>query len=123
MGLKDDIITVIAPLEGTPAEKAGLLSGDKVIQIDGVSTTNLSLDEAVKKIRGEKGSIVKLTIFREGEEAPRDIDVTRDTIVVKSVRFEMKDNDIALIRVSCFGDDTETDFADAVKHVKSSNSK
>ncbi len=123
MGLKDEIITVIAPLEGTPAEKAGLLSGDKVIQIDGVSTTALSLDEAVKKIRGEKGSVVKLTIFREGEEGPRDISVTRDTIVVKSVRFEMKDNDIALIRVSRFGDDTEADFAEAVKQVKASNAK
>ncbi|MEK9174295.1 MAG: S41 family peptidase, partial [Patescibacteria group bacterium] len=123
MGLKDEVITVIAPLEGTPAEKAGLLSGDKVLQIDGESTATLSLDEAVKKIRGEKGSVVKLTIFREGEENTRDIDVTRDTIVVKSVRFEMKDNDIALIRVSRFGDDTEAAFAEAVKQVKSSNAK
>ncbi len=123
MGLKDEIITVIAPLEGTPAEKAGLLAGDKVVQIDGESTTALSLDEAVKKIRGEKGTIVKLTIFRQGEENTREVSVTRDTIVVKSVRFEMKDDGIALIRVSRFGDDTEAGFAEAVKQVKASNAK
>lgn len=123
MGLKDDVITVIAPLEGMPAEKAGILAGDRIIQINGESTTNLSLDDAVKKIRGEKGTSVKLTIFRDGEEGTHDIEVMRDTIVVKSVRFEMKDNGTALIRVSRFGDDTEEGFAEAVKQVRDNNAK
>ncbi len=123
MGMKDELITIIAPLEGMPAEKAGLLAGDKIIKIDGESTTNLSLDDAVKKIRGEKGTTVKLTIFREGEKDTRDVDVMRDTIVVKSVRFEMKDNGIALIRVSRFGDDTEQGFKDAVKQAKDNNAR
>ncbi len=118
MGLKDEVITVIAPLDESPSEKAGLLAGDRIIQINGESTTNLSLDDAVKKIRGEKGTEVKLTIFRDGEDATREVAIIRDTIVVKSVRFEMKENNIALIRVSRFGDDTTEGFTDAVKQAK-----
>jgi carboxyl-terminal processing protease len=106
MGIKDDIITVIAPLEGMPAETAGLLAGD---------SSSYSLDEAVKRIRGAKGTSVKLTIFREGEEETRDFTITRGVIFVKSVRFEMKDGGIAYIRVSRFGDDTEGAFEFAVK--------
>lgn len=115
MGMKDDIITIIAPLEGTPAEKAGLLSGDKIVKIDGVVSSNYSLDEAVKHIRGQKGTEVKLTIFRVGEEETREIVVRRDVILVKSVRFEMKEGGVAYIRVSRFGDDTNTLFKDATR--------
>ncbi|MFZ3031957.1 MAG: S41 family peptidase [Candidatus Moraniibacteriota bacterium] len=115
MGMKDDIITIIAPLEGTPAEKAGLLSGDKIVKIDGIVSSNYSLDEAVKHIRGQKGTEVKLTIFRVGEEETREVVVRRDTILVKSVRFEMKEDGIAYIRVSRFGEDTNALFKDATK--------
>lgn len=117
MGMKDDIITIIAPLEGMPAEKAGLLSGDKVIKIDDVVSSSYSLDEAVKRIRGPKGTEVKLTIFRSGEEETRDVIIKRGLILVKSVRFEMKD-DVAYIRVNRFGDDTEAGFKDAVKQLR-----
>ena len=119
MAIRDDVLTIVAPLEGTPAEKAGLLAGDKIVKIEDVVSSNYSLDEAVKKIRGEKGTQVKLTIFREGEEETRDISVTRDVILVKSVRFEMKEGSIAYIRVSRFGDDTEKEFKDAVKETTS----
>lgn len=115
MGMRDDIITIIAPLEGAPAEKAGLLPGDKIVKIDGAVSSGYSLDDAVKKIRGPKGTEVKLTIFREGEEEARDITIRRDVILVKSVRFEMKEGNIAYIRVSRFGDDTEAAFETAVK--------
>lgn len=115
MGMRDDIITIIAPLEGAPAEKAGLLPGDKIVKIDGIVSSGYSLDDAVKKIRGPKGTEVKLTIFREGEEEARDITIRRDVILVKSVRFEMKEGNIAYIRVSRFGDDTEAAFEAAVK--------
>ncbi len=117
MGYKDDIITIIAPLEGAPAEKAGLLAGDKIVKIDDVDASTYSLDEAVSHIRGPKGTKVKLTIFRSGEEAPRDVTVMRDAIQVKSVRFEMKENDIAYIKVNSFGEDTEQEFNTAVKQV------
>lgn len=123
MGMKDDILTIIAPLEGMPAEKAGLMAGDKIIKIDGQTTSNTSLEEAVSKIRGPKGSEVKLTIFREGEEETRDVVVKRDVILVKSVRFEMKENTIAYIRISRFGDDTKKEFQDAVKQTLDKKAK
>lgn len=115
MGVKNEVLTVIAPLEGMPAEKAGLLAGDKIIKIDDQATATLSLDEAVNKIRGAKGSEVKLTIFRDGDEETRDIVVKRDVILVKSVRFEMKENTIAYIRISRFGEDTNKEFQEAVR--------
>lgn len=115
MGIKNEILTIIAPLEGMPAEKAGLMAGDKIIKINDQTTTNMSLEEAVSKIRGTKGTEVKLTIFRNGDEESRDITVKRDVILVKSVRFEMKENNIAYIRVSRFGDDTEEAFKSAVR--------
>jgi carboxyl-terminal processing protease len=115
MGIKNEILTIIAPLEGMPAEKAGLMAGDKILKINDENTVNMSLESAVSKIRGQKGTEVKLTIFRNGDEESREIVVKRDVIFVKSVRLEMKENDIAYIRVSRFGDDTETEFRMAVK--------
>lgn len=115
MGIKDKILTIIAPLEGMPAEKAGLMAGDKILKIDDESTVNMSLEEAVSRIRGAKGTEVKLTIFREGDEESRDITVKRAVILVKSVRFELKENAIAYIRVNRFGDDTEKEFKTAVR--------
>ena len=115
MGIKDKILTIIAPLEGMPAEKAGLMAGDKILKIDDQSTALLSLEEAVSKIRGAKGTEVTLTLFRDGDEESHDITVKRDTILVKSVRFEMKEDTIAFIRVSRFGDDTERDWKTAVR--------
>lgn len=123
MGMKDDIITVIAPLEGAPAEKAGIRSGDKILKINGESTAEISLDEAVKKIRGPKGSEVTLSIFREGDDEAHDIAVKRDVIIVKSVRFEMKDDRIAYIKLSRFGDDSESEFDRAVLEAKRNNPK
>lgn len=117
MGMKDDIITVIAPIEGMPAEQAGLLAGDKIIKIDDVLSSTYSLDQAVKQIRGAKGTVVKLTIFREGEEETRDFSITRGLIFVKSVRLEWKDDGIAYIRVSRFGDDTEREFQSSIKEI------
>ncbi len=123
MGIKDDTLTIIAPLEGMPAEKAGLMAGDKVVKIEDESTLNVSLEEAVKKIRGPRGTEVKLTIFRIGEDDYRIVNVKRDKILVKSVRFEMKENAIAYIRINRFGDDTEEEFNTAVKQVLSANAK
>jgi len=78
IGIQEDVLTVIAPLKNTPAERAGMETGDKILAIDGVSTKGLSIDEAVKKIRGKKGTEVVFTVYR-GDEA-KDISVTRDTI-------------------------------------------
>lgn len=110
MGIRDDILTVIAPLDDAPAAKAGLLANDKVLKINNESTATLSLDEAVSKIRGPKGTEVRLTIYRSGEEESQEVSVIRDVISVKSVKLSYKDDGIALLRVSRFGDDTEREF-------------
>ncbi len=123
MGMKDAILTIIAPLEGMPAEKAGFLPGDKVLKINGEPTDTLSLDMAVSKIRGKKGTEVTLTIYREGESETRDIMVVRDVISVKSVRTEDKKNGIRLIRISRFGEDTNQGFQTALKEVLAAKPK
>jgi carboxyl-terminal processing protease len=80
VGIKENILTVIAPLKDTPAYKAGIQKGDKIIKIDGTSTVDMSLDIAISLIRGERGKPVTLTIYREGEMEPRDITMIRDTL-------------------------------------------
>jgi carboxyl-terminal processing protease len=104
VGYRDDVITVIAPLKDSPAEKAGLLAGDRILEVDGKSTEGLNVDEVVKLIRGEKGSAVKLTIVRGKETLP--FEITRATIVDKTVKWEMKDGQIAYIEISQFKQDT-----------------
>lgn len=114
MALRDGVVTVVAPLEGMPAEAAGVRAGDRVLKINGESTENLTLDQAVDKIRGPKGTEVHLTLYSEGEEDTHEVQVKRNTILVKSVRYEDKGEKIALLRVSRFGDDTHTEFRNAV---------
>jgi carboxyl-terminal processing protease len=117
IGLRDNQLVIIAPLPESPAEKAGIRAGDKVYSIDGVDTFGLSLEEAVAKIRGTKGTEVIITIGREGLEKREDITVIRDTINVPTVKWEMKENKIAYLRVSYFNGDTWKRFDDAVKEM------
>jgi carboxyl-terminal processing protease len=105
IGMRDRWVTVIAPIEGTPAWKAGILGGDRIIKIDDTSTEGLSLDDAMKKMRGDRGSKVKLTIFREGREKPLEFDIVRDIIQIKSVPYSgMLSNGIGYIRLSNFSE-------------------
>jgi carboxyl-terminal processing protease len=99
-------IQIIAPLEGTPAQKAGLRPGDKIIKINETLTTGLSVDEAVDLIRGPKGTEVTLSIFREGWNSPKEIKIKRAVIQVPSLKWEMKDSDIAYIKLSQFSQNT-----------------
>ncbi len=123
VGMRKDIITVIAPLAGMPAEKAGVKAGDKVYAIDGVSTLGMSVDEAVKKIRGEKGTEVTLTLIRENEDKPLEIKIVRGLIVVKSVKTELRNDGVLVITVSNFNDDTIDLFNQAVKIALTKNPK
>ncbi len=116
---KDKRLVVIAPLKDTPADKAGVKAGDLIIEINSKDTSNLSLPEAVGLIRGKKGTTVKLALYRENENKPRDITLTRDTIVVKTVEYSAKTTksgkDIAYLRVSGFGEKTKDEWDSAVK--------
>ncbi|MEP7163020.1 MAG: S41 family peptidase, partial [Candidatus Moraniibacteriota bacterium] len=123
MALKDNILTIVTPLDDSPAKKAGLLPGDQIIKISDELTSTLSLSGAVDKIRGPRGTSVALTIFRDGEDTTREITVTRDIIIVKSVKVEMKEDGIAFIRLSQFGDNAVEEFQKAVTDLKHGDTK
>ncbi len=123
IGIKNDILTIIAPLPDMPAEKAGLMAGDKVFAIDDESTAGISIDYAVSKIRGEKDTNVILSIAREGEDALLEIEIKRGKIIVKSIKTELLDDGIFLIKVSNFNNDTELLFSQAVREAIESDSK
>lgn len=112
LGLKGERVVIIAPLKGSPAEKGGLRAGDIILQVGKEDTIGWTLPEAVAKIRGERGTKVNLTIEREKEKKPLDFSITRETIVVKSVEWEIKkiancelsNCQIAYLKLSRFGD-------------------
>lgn len=115
IGLRDGQLTVIAPLKSSPAEVAGLKPGDKIFAIDGEDTFGLGLDEAVKKIRGKKGTEVILTITSNGIETLKEVKIIRDTINVPTVEWEMKEDNIVYLRISYFNQDTWEEFDKAVR--------
>jgi len=123
VGMRNNTITIIAPLSGMPAEKAGLKAGDKLYAIDGKSALGLTVDEAVKLIRGPKDTSVTLTVIRDKETTPRQIKIVRNTIIVKSVNLSFRPDGIAVITVSSFGDDTLGLFNDAVKTISTKKPK
>jgi len=86
--VKDGILTVVSPIEGTPAYRAGVLAGDQIIKIDGEPTKNFTLMDSVKRMRGPRGTKVTITIMREGLTKPKDFTLVRDVIPVRSVRHE-----------------------------------
>lgn len=110
LGIKDNVLTVVAPIEGTPGDEAGILSGDQVVKIDGQDTKDMTLDEAVSKIRGAEGSPVTLTILRPGQEA-QEYPLVRATIPLKTVGGKMLEDNIGYIRIAMFSETTGDDFA------------
>jgi len=90
VGIKDEVLTVIAPLKGTPAERAGVHSGDKILKINDEVSAAMKVDEAVRKIRGTKGTKVRLTLAREGKNEPFEITIVRDTIEIPTIETELK---------------------------------
>jgi len=109
--IKDDLLTVITPIDGTPAHKVGLRPGDRIVKIDGEITRGITLLEAVKKLRGKPGTEVALTVLREGENELKEFTVTRDIIKIQSVRdAQILEDRIAYIRVSDFRENTPADL-------------
>ena len=119
IGIRGGVLMIIAPLKGSPAESAGLKAGDKVLKIDETVTAELSVEQAVRLIRGERSTKVKLTIFRENDGEPKEIIITRDTIVVPNIQTEVK-NGIFVLRLSHFSESSPTDFRKAVGEFRGS---
>ncbi len=117
IGIKNDILTIVAPLPDMPAEKSGLLAGDQVYAIDGDSTMGISIDEAVNKIRGEKGTPVVLTIYRDDFDVPEEIEITRGKITVSSVRTTLRDDNIFVVKITNFNEDTKSKFDLAIAEI------
>lgn len=122
---KDKRLVVIAPLKDTPAEKAGIKAGDLILTVDKKDMTNISLPDAVSMIRGPKGTSVALSIFSENDEKPRDVVLSRDTIIVRTVDLTMKNSpsgkQIAYIRLSGFGEKTDSEWDDTITEALNKN--
>ncbi len=117
LSVKNDHLVIVSPLKNSPAEAAGLKPGDIIYKIGEELTTNMSLSEAVGKIRGEKGSSVSLSILRGNQNEPLEFTIKRQEIKVPSVSWEMKGNDIAYISINQFGDDTTQEFSKAINEI------
>lgn len=119
LGMRDDTLTVIAPMEDTPAKRAGILTGDRIVKIDGESTENMKLDEAAKKIRGTKGTIVVLTILRSGEDDLINFELTRESIKIQDIPYAgMIDDEIGYIRITRFSKNLTGEFKKSLLRLK-----
>ena len=116
--IRDGVLTVVSPIEDTPAFRAGVESGDKIIKIDGELSKDMTLMEAVKKMRGQKGTEITISIMREGLNKLLDIKIIRDVIKVASVKSKMLTDDIAYIRLAQFQSRTYADLNSKMKELK-----
>ncbi len=121
LGKEEQSVVIIAPIEGFPAEKAGIKARDIISEIDGESAYDISVTDAVKKIRGEKGTKVKLQIIRDGK--PIEFEITRDKINLPSVKSEITSDNIGVIEITRFGEDTTELVQQAASEFKQKNVK
>ncbi len=113
--MRDDVLTVVSPIEGTPAFRAGIQPGDQIIKVDGESTKEMSLVDAVKKLRGPEGSAVTISIFRQGFTEPKDFTISRAVIQIKSVRWTKLQDDIGYVKLRSFHKTTEEELEEALQ--------
>ena len=118
VGMEDGFVKVIAPIDDTPAQRAGVRAGDLIIRLDDKPVKGLSLNEAVKLMRGKKGTDIVLTIVREGVDKPLEITITRDIIQVKSVKSHLLEPGYGYLRITNFQSRTTRDTVDAVQRLK-----
>jgi carboxyl-terminal processing protease len=122
IAIRDSVLTVVSPLKGTPAFRAGLKSADRIISIDGVSTKGMDIGAAVKKIRGPKGTVVKFEVLREGNTEILEIEVTRDTISIPTINSELRDDGIFKIELLNFSAVSPAFFREVLREFVKSNS-
>src|SRR3989344_938482 len=124
IGKRDNAVTVISPLQDTPAYRAGILAGDKILKVNGKIVTDMVIEEVVNLIRGKVGTKVTLTISRNGESATRDFELTRETIRIPSVKWQLLDDNIAYLQIYTFSQNVDPDFEKAANEIlKSSATK
>src|SRR5689334_21421456 len=112
--MEDGLVKVVAPIDDTPAAKAGLLSGDLIAKIDGDAVQGLTLEQAVNKMKGAVNTKTKLTIIRKGKDVPFDVAITREVIRVRPVRYHTEGNDIGYIRITSFNEQTTDGLRKAI---------
>jgi carboxyl-terminal processing protease len=116
--MENEVVKVVAPIDETPAQKAGILANDLITHIDGKEVRGLNLNEAVDKMRGKVGSPIVLTIVRQGMDAPFDVEIIRDIIKIRAVRYNVERDDIGYIRISSFNDQTQDNLETAIAKIK-----
>jgi carboxyl-terminal processing protease len=121
ISIKDSFLTVISPIEDTPAFKAGIKPGDQILKIDDKFTKDININDAVKRMRGLKGTSVTLTIMREGFDKPKEFPLVRDIIQVKSVRSRLMDGGYGYVRIAQFQEKTDEDLGKALKTMSEQN--
>ena len=121
VGMENGFVKVIAPIDDTPAQRAGVEAGDLVIRLDDTPVKGMTLNEAVKVMRGKPGSEIELTIVREGVDQPLKISITRDVIKVKSVRARMLEPGFGYLRISQFQSKSAENMVDAIEDLKKEN--
>jgi len=120
---EDGYVTVVAPIEDTPGEKAGLKTNDKIIKVDDKDIVGIDLEEAVALMKGKKGTKVTLTVMRDNVREPKVFVITREEIILKTVKSNIMENNIGYIRISMFDEDTGSEFKKALKELTSKNMK
>ncbi|MCX8030484.1 MAG: S41 family peptidase [Thermodesulfovibrionales bacterium] len=123
IGIKDGVLTVIAPIEDTPAFRAGIKAGDKILKISGESTKKMEIHDAISKMRGAKGTSVTLTIFREGWKDVKEFTIIRDIIKIKSVKPKMLSDGIGYVKVTQFQESTAKDLSVALNKLQKEGMK
>lgn len=119
----DNLITVVAPFEDTPGEKAGILPGDKIIKVNGKEVYGENLEEAVSMMKGPKGTDVTITIMRDKQTEPKEITITRDIIVLQTIKHKIVADNIGYIRITMFDEKTDKDFESALNELLKQNIK
>jgi carboxyl-terminal processing protease len=117
ISMENDILTVISPIEDTPAWRAGIKAGDHIVKVDGEPTKDMTISDAVKKMRGVPGTSVVISVMREGLKEPRDYTIIRDIIKLKSVKYKVLDDRIGYIRITSFQERTDTELRSALQEV------
>ena len=110
-------VRIVSPIDDTPGSRAGLISGDYITGIDGEDVYGMSLDEAVDRMRGYANTSIILTIYREGDDAPFDVEIVREIIQITPVKFELLEDNIGYIRISSFNDIADKKIVSAVKEI------